>query len=244
MECVRSHKDVRICTNPESLHRLVSLPTFATLHEIDENLAAVQMHKERVVLNRPYAVGFCVLELAKLETYKFYYEFVKPTFKDGEVSLLMQDTDSFLIKIDGYDDVDKILKENAHLFDFSNLPADHKLKDDGNRMKPGYVKFELGAEICIEFCGISPKCYSLRTDAGFKQTMKGSRKRLSHGMYKECLLEERCHIHKVRDIRNYGQTLYQACGLRRLLNPVDIKRYYMNTTVSLSFGHYKIKEKK
>ena len=176
MECVRSHKDVHICTNPESLLRLVSLPTFATLHEIDVNLAAVQMHKERVVLNRPYAVGFCVLELAKLETYEFYYEFEKSSYKDGEVSPLMQDTDSFLIKIDGYDDVDKILKEKAHLFDFSNLPADHKLKDDGNRMKPGYVKFELEAEICIEFCGISPKCYSLRTDAGFKQTMKGSRK--------------------------------------------------------------------
>lgn len=241
MESVRSHKDVKICTSAERLHKLVGLPTFATLHEFGENLAAVQLNKERVVLNRPFAVGFCVLELAKLETYKFYYDFVQPAFKDGSVSLLMQDTDSFLIKIDGYDDVDKILKKHSHLFDFSNLPEGHKLKNDDNRMKPGYVKFELGAEICCEFCALSPKCYSLRTDTGFKQTMKGSRKRLSHELYKECLLEDKCHEDKVRDIKNYGQTLYQVSVLRRLLNPIDLKRYYQNTTKSLSFGHYKIR---
>ncbi|MEW8548770.1 MAG: hypothetical protein AB2693_35165, partial [Candidatus Thiodiazotropha sp.] len=126
------------------------------MHEFGENLAAVQMHKEKITLNRPYAVGFCVLELAKLETYKFYYEFITPAFKDGHVSLLMQDTDSFLLQIQGYADVNRILKANSNIFDFSNLPENHVLRDDSNKKKPGCIKFELGADTCCEFCALSP----------------------------------------------------------------------------------------
>ena len=244
LESVRSHKDVRICTTPEKLHKLTSLPTFATIHEFGENLAAVQMHKEKISLNRPYAVGFCVLELAKLETYKFFYEFITPAFKDGHVSLLMQDTDSFLLQIQGYEDVNRILKANSNLFDFSNLPENHVLKDDSNKKKPGCIKFELGADVCCEFCALSPKCYSLKTDNGFKQTLKGSKKKLSHDMYRECLLQEHCQIRNIRDIRNYGQALYQVSVRRRLMSPLDLKRYYLNAIRSLSFGHYKIAEDK
>ena len=203
-------------------------------------VAAVLMHKERVILNRPYAVSFCVLELAKLETYTFYYEFVQPAFKEGSVSLLTQDTDSFLIEIDGFSDLNTNLKRHSHLFDFSNLPDGLELKSDENRLKPGYVKFELGAEVCCEFCALSPKCYSLRTDSGFKQTIKGSKRRLSHEHYKECLLREKFEDEKVREIKNYGQKLYQVSLLRRVLNPIDTKRYYLNPTESLSVGHYKI----
>ena len=234
---------MRICTTAQKLHKLVSLPTFSTLHEFGEDLAAVQMHKESVLLNRPYAVGFCVLELAKLETYKFYYEFITPAFKDGRVNCLMHDTGSFLLQILGCEDVNGILKENAKHFDFSNLPQNHVLKDDTNRMKPGYVKFELGAATCLEFCGVSPKCYSLQTDSGFKQALKGSRNAVSHELYKNCLLQGRCQVQNVRELKNYGQTLYQVSVQRRLLTPVDLKRHYLSAIHSLSFGHYRLKEK-
>ena len=46
--------------------------------------------------------AICVLELAKLETYKYYYEFVQSAFKKGSVALLIQDTDSFQIKMVGW----------------------------------------------------------------------------------------------------------------------------------------------
>lgn len=238
---MRSHKDVRICTTQEKLKKLVSLPTFATLHEFDVNLAAVQMHRQRVVLNKPYVVGFCVLELAKRETYEFYYEFVQPEFKEGKVSLLTHDTDSYVIKIDGIDDVNNILKANSHRFDFSNLPEGHVLKNDTNRMKPGYLKFELEGQVCCEFCALSTKCYSVKTNSGFKQTAKGSRKKLTHEMYKKCLLAGSCHADQVREIRNYGQELYQVSVMKRILSPLDTKRFYIDGTNSLSFGHYKIR---
>lgn len=241
LESVRNHKDVRICTSEEKLKKLVSLPTFATLHEFDHNLAAVQMHKERVVLNKPYAVGFCVLELAKLKTYEFFYEFVKPAFKDGSVSLLTHDTDSYVLNIAGIEDLDGILKANESLFDFSNLPAGHVLKNDTNRMRPGYLKLELEGQICHEFCGLSPKCYSIKTSSGFKQTAKGSKMKMAHEMYKNCLLQGSCYVSQVRELRNYGQSLYQVSALKRLISPLETKRFYLDGISSLSFGHYSIR---
>ena len=194
------------------------------------------------MFNRPYAVGFCVLELAKLETYKLYYEVLLPAFSKGKIQMLMQDTDSYLIKISGYNAFTPIFKTLSSKFDFSNLPITHELRSDINRLKPGFVKLELGSAVCCEFCALSRKCYSLRTDAGFKQTVKGSRKRFAHELYKECLLEGKCHEVKSRDIRNYKHGLYQVSVLRRVLSPVDFKRYYLSSTESLSFGHYKIRQ--
>lgn len=161
-------------------------------------------------------IHYCwILELAKLVTYEFFYDFVKPAFKDGSVSFLAGDTDSFILKIDGIDSVDQILKENSHLFDFSNLSKGHPLKDDSNKIVPGKVK--------LEFCALSPKCYSMKTDTGYKQAHKGSKKDLKHELYKQCMLSDSCHADDVSEIRNYGQNLYHVSATRRLLTPIDTK---------------------
>ena len=80
----------------------------------------------------------------------------------------------------------------------------------------------------------------LRTDAGFKQTVKGIRKRFAHELYKQCLLEGTSHEAKVRDTTHNKQTLYQVSVIRRCLNPVVLRRFYLNATESLSFGHCEI----
>lgn len=240
IENVRHHKNVKICTTPAKLNKLVALPTFDTLRVFSENLAAVQMYRPEVVLSRPISVGFSILELAKLRTYEFYYDFILPSFKHGRVAFMAGDTDSFVVKIDGVGDVNGILKANRHLFDFSNLPEGHPLKDDSNRMIPGKVKFELGDHVCMEFCALSPKCYSMLTDSGFRQARKGSKQVIKHEVYKECLLTNTCHSSNVCELRNYGQELYHVSVSRRVLSPIDLKRHYLNKIESLSFGHYKI----
>ena len=102
-----------------------------------------------------------------------------------ETCLCFAMTDSFVLKIDGIDDVNSILWANRKSFDFSNLPLGHALKDDTFRMCPGYMKFELGYQICFEFCGLSPKCYSIRTSGGFKQTAKWTKLKMAHELYKK-----------------------------------------------------------
>ena len=244
MESIRSYKDVRIATTPEKLRKLVSLPTFSSLHEFGHDVAAVHLQKEQVVLNRPYAVGFSILELAKLEMFQLYYDKIVPMFKDGKCDLLYTDTDSFIVQIHGYEDIHPVLKANSDAFDFHNLPENHCLYDHGvNKRKLGCLKLETGSDVCCEFVALSPKCYSILTDTGLKQAAKSSRKRLSHEAYKQCLLQDEYRVENVREIKSYAETMYQVSVRRRLLSPLDLKRYYLTPTLSLSFGHYKTKKR-
>lgn len=221
--------------------RLVSKPTFDCLRVFDENLTAVQMHRSVVQLNRPIAVGFTILELSKLAVYSFYYDFIKPTLsKDGRVQFLAGDTDSFVLKISGVPDLTDRYKRNKHLFDFSNMPEGHPLKDDTNKLIPGKVKFELPGHVGLEFVALSPKCYSLKTDQGFKQARKGHSREVRHELYKECLLQSTCHSENVNEIRTYGQQLYQVSVTKRALNVLDVKRFHIDSINSVSFGHYSL----
>jgi hypothetical protein len=191
-----------------------------------------------VCLSRPITVGFAILELSKLSVYSFYYDFVKTDLaKDGKVNFLAGDTDSLIIKVSGVPDLEDRYRKSEHLFDFSNLPEGHYLKSDRNRMVLGKVKFELPGHVCCELLALSPKCYSMKTDKGFKQAKKGCSRELRHELYKECLLFGSCCTMNVNEIQHYDQKLYQVSARKKVLNILDIKRYHLNATDSVSFGH-------
>ena len=68
----------------------------------DEDLVAVHMIKEKIMLNKPIYVGFCVLELSKWLMYDFHYGLIK--FKYGSAAqLLFTDTDSLCFEIKAND---------------------------------------------------------------------------------------------------------------------------------------------
>ena len=60
---------------------------------------SVVLHKkkESLTLNKLIFVGCTVLELSKLATYEFYYNFLKKRYKN--VNILYLDTDSFINEI-------------------------------------------------------------------------------------------------------------------------------------------------
>ncbi|XP_045162758.2 uncharacterized protein LOC123527404 [Mercenaria mercenaria] len=237
----RNYKDIRICNSEHQLLKLVAKPTFDCLRVLDDNLTAVQMHKPTVELNRPIAVGFTILELSKRTVYEFFYDFVKTTLaKKGSVSFLAGDTDSLVLKLSGVPDLKNRYNVNNSRFDLSNFPDGHPLKDDTNRMVPGKVKFERPGEVGIEFVALSPKCYSLKTDKGFKQARKGCSKEMRHDLYKQCLMENKCHSENVTEVRNFNQRLYQVSCTKRVLNILDFKRHHFDPLTSVSFGHYSL----
>jgi hypothetical protein len=192
-----------------------------------------------VVLNKPIAVGFAILELSKLAVYSFYYDFVKPKLcEGGKVNFLAGDTDSLVLKISGVPDLTDRYLKYKDMFDLSNFPDGHPLRRDENRMVPGKVKFEQPGQIGIEFVALSPKCYSFKTDRGFKQTRKGCSRDLKHDLYKKCLLDGTCHSANVKEVRNYDQRLYQVSVNKRVLSVLDYKRYHFDNLSSVSFGHH------
>ena len=43
----------------------------------DNDLVAISKNKVTLTLNKPAYIGMCILELSKVFTYKFYYDYIK-----------------------------------------------------------------------------------------------------------------------------------------------------------------------
>ena len=246
IENVKRRINVRIVTTPKELRRLVNKPSFQAIRVFDSNLAAVKLYRTNVKLNKPIAVGYTVLELAKMKMYHFWYEvLLGAAFSDFKISLLMSDTDSFLVHIENDPakeaaSLDAVFRRHRHEFDMSGFEDGHPLKNDRNRQVPGKLKFQVPKQVCMEAVVLSSKCYSILTDQGSLSAMKGVPGHLQHEQYKDCIINEKCHTGRVKSIKNYGQKLYHVSTERRMLSPLDTKRYYLSANESLSYGHYRL----
>ena len=81
-----------------------------------------------------------MLELSKLATYKFYYDFVKKQFKNSK--LLFTDTAGLCFETE--ENLYEIMLEHKELFDLSNFPKDSKYFCNDNKKVPGKMKDEYG----------------------------------------------------------------------------------------------------
>ena len=56
------------------------------------------MKKTKVKINKPVYLGMSILDISKTLMYEFWYDYVKPKYKD-KAKLCYMDTDSFVINI-------------------------------------------------------------------------------------------------------------------------------------------------
>ena len=86
MENLRKLVDVKLVrfNEEEKLRRLIASPAFAQANIIDDDLAAIHVHKSNLVLNRLVYVGMNILDLSKHLMYDFYYNQLKKQY--GEIS--------------------------------------------------------------------------------------------------------------------------------------------------------------
>ena len=79
MENLRKRVNVNLVRANEikRLGKLIASPSFARANVFDNDLAAIQMHKSSLVLNRPIYVGASILDLSKHLMYDFYYNELK-----------------------------------------------------------------------------------------------------------------------------------------------------------------------
>ncbi len=114
IESVRNYLDVAICFNAEDCERHISKPNFSNIKIISKDVVLVFSKKPTATLNKCYAVGFAVLDLAKEFMYRKYYDEIKP--KLGDCQIVMSDTDSFIISVSSDTPTDN-LKKIAHILD-------------------------------------------------------------------------------------------------------------------------------
>lgn len=175
MENLRKRVDIQLIHRERRLLKVTAKPGFKSFKIFNDDLASVELTKQKLVLNRPIYVGFSILEMSKVLMYDFHYNHIKSTYGE-KAKLLFTDTDSLcynIIKEYLYKDLEKV---KIH-FDFSDYPTDHFLYDSTNKKFLGKMKDETMSVPMTEFVGLRPKMYSLTYGPSEKRTAKVSANR-------------------------------------------------------------------
>ena len=178
MENVRKHRDIKLETIEEKIIKLVSESNYHTIKQFSENLLVIEMKKTKVKMNKPVYLGMSILDISKTLMYEFWYDYVKPKYKD-KAKLCYMDTDSFVINIFTEDFFEDINNDVERWFDTSNYDKNDKrpLQTGINKKVIGMFKDELGGKIIKEFCAPRSKTYAYLMDDDIeKKKAKGTKK--------------------------------------------------------------------
>jgi len=232
MENVRNRVNVRLIADPDKLTKAVSKPSFRQSEIINQDLVMVKAARVKIMLNKPIAVGFAILELSKLIMYEFYYDVMKRKYGD-KCSLLFTDTDSLCMTIqtdDWYADM-QAMQAELDYFDTSNFERDHELFSSKNHRVLGKFKSETGSLQPVEFVGLKAKMYSL--DVCPKKShikVKGIKKRfvkknVRHSDFVAVLQRQQTHTTATfRNFRSTNHVLETVEMTKLCLDAFDDKR--------------------
>ena len=95
---VRKHRIIKLVNNDKKRNKLVSEPNYHTTKWFSENLLAIEMKKTSVKMNKPIYLGLTILSLSKILMYDYWYNEMKPKYKD-KIRLCYMDADNFIMHI-------------------------------------------------------------------------------------------------------------------------------------------------
>ena len=84
------------------------------------------MKKTKVKMNKPVYLGRSILDISKTLMCEFWYDYLKPKYKD-KVKLCYMDTDSFVINIFTGDFFEDINNDVERWFDTSNYDKNDEI---------------------------------------------------------------------------------------------------------------------
>ena len=83
-------------------------------------MLGIETKKIKVKINKPVYLGMSILDISKTLMYQFWYDYIKPKYKD-KAKLCYMDTDSFAIHTETGDFYKDIANDVQKLFDTSLL---------------------------------------------------------------------------------------------------------------------------
>lgn len=215
--------------------------SFQSFKIFNDDLASIELHRQKLVLNRPIYVGFSVLDLSKTLMYDFHYNYMKSKY-GSRAQLLFTDTDSLCYEITT-DDLYHDLKDDKELFDFSAYPRNHSLYDATNKKIIGKMKDETESVPVKEFVGLRSKMYSMVH--GNTEKPKGIskaviRSKLRHDLYKQCLFNRETQMESMILFRTDRHEIYTVKLNKTTLSAYDDKRYILEDGIqTLAHGHWR-----
>ena len=163
MENIRKHRDIKLVTTNKRRSKLVSEPNYHTMNYISEDLSIIEMKRAKVKMNKPIYLGLSILEISKILTYEFWYDYMRQKYNDNVKLCSMNiETEDF------YNDITNDVEKR---FDTSNYECDRPSPTGNNKKVIGLMKDELGGRIITEFVTLRPKTYSYLTH-DFKEDKK------------------------------------------------------------------------
>jgi hypothetical protein len=166
VENVAKRQKNLLFTDMEKARRMAEKPHLQDWKAFNDWLIALEMRKVNQLINKPFQMGFAVLELSKLLMFKSVAS-LKKHFGSDKLQVLYTDTDSLIIQFH-VPDLYKDLQDPAirDLFDFSEVPMGHPSGlgslDDPNKGVVGRFKDESKGDLVVEYVGLKPKMYSYR----------------------------------------------------------------------------------
>ena len=94
VECVYKHRNIKLLFSSEAFEREIRNPLFRSGHVYSDYLAAAELNRSTVTMNKPRFVGISVLSLAKEMMYWYHYEKLSKLFPENR--LLFTDTGTTL----------------------------------------------------------------------------------------------------------------------------------------------------
>jgi len=216
---------------------LKTYKVFENIEAANESYVAFAMGKTRVMVDKPVAVGVCVLELSKLLMYRAWYEKIKPTHPTA--TLLYMDTDSFIVGMKGTPEAPARFQFGDDLMDKNTL---------------GLFKDELGGLRIKEVVSLRAKTYSVKTADPKEDILKakGVPKKartvngaaLSHAHYIAALtktLPEDAQKIRYNHFRSRGHQMAMRQVVKKSCSAYDDKRWVLEDGIhSLAHGHHRI----
>lgn len=251
MENVRKHVDVKLSNKWDGrfgAKNLIARPNFKHRVIFNENLVAIEMAKTNINIFKPIIVGVSILEISKINMYRFHYDFMIEKFKE-KCKLCYTDTDSFIYHVESFDAYE-IIKANPEKFDTSGYAPNNPYKIElCNKKVPGIMKDETNGVCITEFVGLRSKMYSIKVNnnkvikraKGVKNNILN--KKITFEKYFECIKNHCSYYNKQCTIKSLLHNVYSVEQTKRMLDPFDDKRYVLENNIdTLAWGHYLIGE--
>ena len=99
MENIRKHRNIKLVTTEEKYLHTVMKPNFKSGVLFGESLMGCEVGKIKVVMNKPVYLGQVILDLSKIITYEFHYDYMVPKYGLEKLKLCYMDTDSLVYDI-------------------------------------------------------------------------------------------------------------------------------------------------
>ena len=248
IEGVFGRMDCKFNSDRDAALKNSSSPLYLGNLICDEDFSISFLRKKNVRMNQSWAVGFSILELSKLVMQELYYDTIQPAFGKDGCTVLMSDTDSFLLEVRA-PSVDDAVSRIESVMDFSNYPKDHHLYDPSRAKALGYLKNEVPNSTITNYVGLKSKTYMLLTEDGGKQVRAKGVKKSRQASIKfeqmmECIESMKGHAVESHFIRSKDHVIRLIKGRQIAFSSFDDKRFLLCPMHSVPYGSWIAEESK